>query len=264
MDKKELETLVNQKYTVAQLSEHFGKGKSTVRHWLKKYGLKTLGKAGAKPKSKIIDGHKECTKCGIRKPLDAFRMRKDRPGTLQPHCKECCTNKTIENNQKHKTALVGYMGGECYDCGLKDDPKVYDFHHIEPEHKDFTIQENRGKSFVKLISELDKCVMLCSNCHVKRHLEMNLEKGYHNKIEGNTERFREIRKQKLDYACDGEPKCSRCGYDECSAALLISYDGGDKEKYRKYNRMRGNWDKDFKRALKDATIVCKNCFRKQV
>ena len=60
------------------------------------------------------------------------------------------------------------MGGKCHECKLVDDPAVYDFHHLDPKQKDFSIGQ-QAKSFDKIKSELDKCIMLCANCHRKMH-----------------------------------------------------------------------------------------------
>ena len=263
MEKLQLAELVEDSKSIAEIAEKTNKGKSTIRHWLKKYNLKTSGRAGNKTKCTITDGKKICTKCLEIKTVDKFRERKDRPGTLQPHCLSCSSNTTIKRQQGIKKSCVDYKGGKCTDCGLiatNNNLGAFEFHHLEPAHKDFNLSDVKNRNYSSVLSELDKCVLLCSNCHVKRHLEMKCEEGYHNKLEGNTERFRDIRSQKLDYACNGNPKCSQCGYDDCESALIISYADGDK-KYNKYNRMRENWDEDFTTALKNATILCKNCFR---
>jgi hypothetical protein len=42
------------------------------------------------------------------------------------------------------------------------------FHHLDPSHKDFTIG-GKSKSWNKIQSELDKCVLLCANCHAEVH-----------------------------------------------------------------------------------------------
>jgi len=262
MEKLELERLVAEKYTISKLAEHFGKGKSTVRHWLNKYDLKTLGKAGAKPQRTEISGHKVCTVCGINKPIGSFRVRTDRKNARQPHCIDCDTARTVHRQQDIKRFCVAYKGNKCADCGYDDltNLGVFEFHHIEPEHKDFNIGDVKNKNFQSVLTELDKCALLCANCHVKRHLEMKIEEGYTNNIDGNSERFRAIREQKLDHACNGDVKCSECGYDECSSTLIISYQPHDK-KYCKFNRKTENWPDDFKRALTDAEILCKICHR---
>jgi hypothetical protein len=63
---------------------------------------------------------------------------------------------------------VEYKGGKCHDCGGVFPACVYDFHHLDSSKKDFMIgRTNRG--WDKLRPELDKCDMLCSNCHRIRH-----------------------------------------------------------------------------------------------
>lgn len=73
--------------------------------------------------------------------------------------------------QKRKGDLIIYKGGQCEECGLKYDKKngcVFDFHHITG--KDFSVSGNMmEKSLVKLKKEADRCLLLCGNCHRKKH-----------------------------------------------------------------------------------------------
>ena len=66
------------------------------------------------------------------------------------------------------------MGGKCADCGLKDDPSVFDFHHLDPSKKEIAFGSRGGKSFDTLKPELDKCILLCANCHRKRHIKKTI------------------------------------------------------------------------------------------
>ena len=43
------------------------------------------------------------------------------------------------------------------------------FHHLDPELKDFGISGNANRSWDKIQVELDKCVLLCANCHSEVH-----------------------------------------------------------------------------------------------
>ena len=72
-----------------------------------------------------------------------------------------------ENSRKLKRKMVELMGDICNDCGVKYPDVVYDFHHIDPSKKDFTIGKSRNWS--KIEKELEKCEMLCANCHRIRH-----------------------------------------------------------------------------------------------
>lgn len=66
----------------------------------------------------------------------------------------------------------------CEVCGYDKCKAALDFHHLDPAEKDFNLASisstNRSKD--KVIAELQKCVLLCSNCHREHHagiLELN-------------------------------------------------------------------------------------------
>src|SRR5690348_12855608 len=59
----------------------------------------------------------------------------------------------------------------CADCGERD-PRVLQFHHRNPDEKEFTIGSQCGrKSIDDLLLEAEKCDVLCANCHIKRHVD---------------------------------------------------------------------------------------------
>lgn len=70
--------------------------------------------------------------------------------------------------QKTKLKAVEYKGGKCIVCGYNKSIRALQFHHLDPSQKDFGISGST-KSFEKLKPELDKCVLLCSNCHAEVH-----------------------------------------------------------------------------------------------
>ena len=65
-----------------------------------------------------------------------------------------------------------YKGWKCSDCGKESnrstDFDIFDFHHHGT--KQFEISNGKNKSWSKVKSELDNCVLLCANCHRIRHL----------------------------------------------------------------------------------------------
>jgi len=69
-----------------------------------------------------------------------------------------------------KQELVDYKGGKCQICGYNRCLRSLHFHHIDPKQKDFTIAKHMKKlNKSKIFTELDKCVLLCSNCHYEVH-----------------------------------------------------------------------------------------------
>ena len=89
---------------------------------------------------------------------------------LDSYCKKCRIEYSINRSKEVKAKAVEYLGGKCVDCDLIDDICIYDFHHIDPTKKELAFGQRGGKSFESLKLELDKCVLLCSNCHRKRHV----------------------------------------------------------------------------------------------
>lgn len=71
-----------------------------------------------------------------------------------------------KNNKKR---AIEYKGGKCIKCGYDKCYAAMDFHHINKNDKDFDISKNCNLSFEKIKEELDKCVILCSNCHREFH-----------------------------------------------------------------------------------------------
>lgn len=59
---------------------------------------------------------------------------------------------------------IAYKGGKCQICGYDRCNRALEFHHVNPEEKLFNIS-NGIKSWDKAKAELDKCVLLCANCH---------------------------------------------------------------------------------------------------
>lgn len=78
----------------------------------------------------------------------------------------------VKNHRKLTKERIFYvMGEKCSLCGLKDKClDIYDFHHLNPEEKDFTISQGLyNNAWSKLVKELKKGTLLCANCHRKVH-----------------------------------------------------------------------------------------------
>ncbi len=76
-----------------------------------------------------------------------------------------------------KKELVKYKGGKCERCGYNKSLYALHFHHVNPNEKDFSLSEYFKKSskidmdlFKK---EIDKCILVCANCHAEIHEELN-------------------------------------------------------------------------------------------
>lgn len=77
---------------------------------------------------------------------------------------------SLDRQRNLKQVCIDYKGGECQECGYNKCNAALEFHHLDPNEKDFNISELKKTNFnEKIKSELDKCALLCSNCHREVH-----------------------------------------------------------------------------------------------
>lgn len=67
--------------------------------------------------------------------------------------------------RKIKETAIQYKGGCCKQCGYNTHFAALQFHHIDPSTKDVSWNKLRLRSWDKIKIELDKCQILCANCH---------------------------------------------------------------------------------------------------
>ena len=133
---------------------------------------------------------KGCSKCSEVKDFSEFDKDCRKPLGISSACSLCRRKQSKERydlqmkdpkhrakiaermkkrNNSAKEQAVAYKGGSCMDCGITYPIAVYDFHHIDPAEKEAALRDILRKGFEAAKPELDKCVLLCSNCHRLRH-----------------------------------------------------------------------------------------------
>ena len=72
----------------------------------------------------------------------------------------------IDFVKRRKSNLIKVFGGKCCICGFNKWQSALEFHHVNPNEKDFSITaENTTKAIEKQLKELRKCILVCANCH---------------------------------------------------------------------------------------------------
>ena len=64
--------------------------------------------------------------------------------------------------------LKELVGAKCARCGYSKCSKALEFHHLDSSKKDFTIS-NANFKLQNAINEVNKCVLICANCHRELH-----------------------------------------------------------------------------------------------
>ncbi len=96
------------------------------------------------------------------------------------YCYECSPEQKYGTNNYQwtkqraiKKQLIEYKGGKCEICGYNKCQGALQFHHLNPEDKSFTISKtnlNLNKYTIEeLKKEVDKCILICANCHAEIH-----------------------------------------------------------------------------------------------
>jgi hypothetical protein len=116
-----------------------------------------------------------CVECNIEKNKIEFGFRHNRINKTHAVCKKCTTILKIKKQRENKQKCVDYLGGECIVCKYKKSINSLHFHHLDPSIKEFTIGETHSRSFETIIKELDKCILVCANCHGEIHAGLHTD-----------------------------------------------------------------------------------------
>lgn len=128
---------------------------------------------------------KKCSTCGEVKNITEFNKNKSTKDGLQKQCKSCRKTQQKKYYSSHKSDVIKRAKEhrshtmakwnkfksklECQVCG-ENHPPCLEFHHLDPSEKDFEIsQKCRDMTFEKILKEVEKCAILCANCHRKVH-----------------------------------------------------------------------------------------------
>jgi transposase len=166
--KDQLHALVAQGMSTSEIAVAVGRSKTSVRHWLRKYGLKTRRSAGSRPR--------EATLAARAQGLSEVLMSCPRHGEVSHvrdsrgsfRCRRCRADAVVRRRRRVKQILVEEAGGRCRACGYDGSPVALEFHHLNPREKEFGVA-SRGlaRSLDRARAEARKCVLLCSNCHAE-------------------------------------------------------------------------------------------------
>jgi hypothetical protein len=160
--------------TAKEMSEHLGCSIHKVKYYMKKLGIKT--QLAQKYDSYVSYEQlktKICRSCKLEKSVFEFRKvvisGKEKPGS---YCKACVKQQNYAAKNSIKKQALDYKGNKCQCCGYDKYEGALEFHHLDPKEKDFLISRYGRDATLNdkdLFTELDKCALLCSNCHREVH-----------------------------------------------------------------------------------------------
>ena len=175
-----------------------------------------------------------------RQPKDMLRYRWSKAIIELSKCIVLCGNCHAEKHTDPKKRasfaklllLTWKKQDCCQECGYKGkNSGSLDFHH-EGDNKDFNISSftaRRQVSFEKTIDEINKCKVLCKNCHIKKHIDMKRFSRFENLINERSEKTGEYRmpldrKTVLDMAKEGMGVSEigrKLGYPKSTVCIVL-------------------------------------------
>jgi predicted HNH restriction endonuclease len=124
---------------------------------------------------------KHCPYCKENKPKSSFYKKRGIDGASS-YCKPCTNAEALLRQRKYKAKCIEYKGGKCEICNYNKFQGALEFHHRDPSQKGFQLSKAKSWTFNERVkNELDKCQILCSNCHKELHNELDQNKGYERK-----------------------------------------------------------------------------------
>ena len=108
---------------------------------------------------------------------------------------------------------------KCEKCGVKDF-ECLDFHHRDPATKEFAITEavRMGYAQDRIVAEIDKCDVLCTNCHIRQHTGKGCNHRSH--VARNISWLNEYK---------SVASCVSCGEADCEVLCFHHKDGEEKQ-----------------------------------
>lgn len=160
-----IKSLIQEKKSKTFIAKYIGCERRTLvkilKHYDIDYDFHTLNQKNSKTPNFRI-----CNDCNRELDLNCFYVSKKKRSWT---CKNCTRRKSKEFYDKKVSAVAEYKSNcGCAKCG-ETRPYVLEFHHRDPSQKDYTIANRARASLEAIMSEIQKCVILCSNCHQSFH-----------------------------------------------------------------------------------------------
>jgi len=207
-------------------------------------------------------------------------------------CRSCIVN---DRRFQVREKAIDYLGSKCSRCSYHKCLKALEFHHKNPKEKDFQISGNHTRKWESIQSELDKCVLLCANCHVETHdeiakresqikslgpmqgpllvgenrcgcgriYEINRKKG-NSRTKCNSCRSKVQKLNFKQYICSIKgSSCQVCGYSNSYRALVFHHKDPS---IKDFNLNTTNGRKALDKVLAEldkCILLCQNCHREE-
>lgn len=181
---EEFREYILQGKTIKDLQSIYGWTRTKVTDFKRQHNL-----VGLSPNSRKLDrssGQKECASCKKVLALSSFYSNGTTSTGLIKYKPTCVSCENTDRKSNYAKLIEEYLNTKnqtysCIKCGYTGIFGSLDFHHRNPKEKEFNIGDNSymtvslDRFMEQVVPELDKCDLLCPNCHRQEHLLMGLK-----------------------------------------------------------------------------------------
>jgi biotin operon repressor len=177
--KNEIISLRKKGLTYNEIKDKLKCAKSTISHHCKKEGVGSASfvvtQESIDKMQSLYNKYKSCEK--VAQELSVSKstvLRYVETISKDPLSLEERKKRNVKAVQRRRLKIKGmaveYKGGKCKCCGYSKYQGALEFHHLDPSEKDFNFsQKGHCRSWEKVKIELDKCILVCANCHREIH-----------------------------------------------------------------------------------------------
>jgi len=187
--KEEILKLRQKGHTYNKIKEEVGCSKALISYYCRKSGLggditnnyNLIAELSDSKKEEIKEFYKTNTYDDISKKYNISHetirvLCADTQKKLLKHNDNWNYKRVKEHRHRIKIKAINYLGGKCKICSYDRCPTALEFHHIDEQNKRFSISNNLNKAWNKIKDELNKCILVCANCHREIH------QGFHRQV----------------------------------------------------------------------------------
>lgn len=103
--------------------------------------------------------------------MTCIRCKAPLKGRQLKFCSLKCKNTDAVSRHRRRIKLrsLEYKGKQCVNCGYDKFIGALQFHHPNGDKKFGIAAEGFTRAWASVKAELDKCIVLCANCHAESH-----------------------------------------------------------------------------------------------
>lgn len=148
--------------------EHKAKNTSFNFYFLKQYRKEVL-----RLEEYLV---KTCSSCKVELPVDSFYSNGYQPNGKKKYKSKCKCCQTLKDKSRKEEIVLKVVGSySCKLCGYNNCKQALEFHHLDPTLKEYRIADLITHKEDTIIKELEKCILVCANCHREIHYGLHPE-----------------------------------------------------------------------------------------